>query len=33
MNLLGRAGDVNPLIVGLNKNLGTDVPRLSQFSP
>ena len=29
---LRRAGDVNPLIVGLKKNQGTDVPRSPQFS-
>ena len=30
---LRRAGDVNPLIVSLTKNQGTDVPRSPQFSP
>ena len=29
---LRRARDVNPLIVGLTKNQGTDVPRSPQFS-
>jgi hypothetical protein len=28
---LRRAGDVNPLIVGLTKNQGTHVPRSPQF--
>jgi hypothetical protein len=30
---LRRAGDVNPLMVGLTKNQGTHVPRSPQFSP